>query len=66
VGEQIVPLTISVGVASEIPDHKKNAEALLNRADSALYQAKALGRNRVSAFETVPVPDGSVRDDQAS
>lgn len=48
---QIVPLTISIGVAVEVPDHKKNAEALLSRADSALYQAKSMGRNRVTLFE---------------
>ncbi|MBU1168309.1 MAG: sensor domain-containing diguanylate cyclase [Proteobacteria bacterium] len=47
---QNVNLTISIGVASEIPDHKKNAEALLNQADSALYQAKSTGRNQVTFY----------------
>jgi two-component system, sensor histidine kinase LadS len=47
-----VPLTISVGVASEVPEHKKNAEALLSKADLALYQAKTQGRNRVTLFDS--------------
>ncbi len=40
-----VPLTISVGVAVvALPD---DGDALLNRADQALYAAKLAGRNRV-------------------
>lgn len=40
------PITISIGV-SEV--HTKDSySALMNRADSALYNAKKLGRNRVS------------------
>jgi diguanylate cyclase (GGDEF)-like protein len=50
-GGMTIPITISIGVATEIPVHKKNAETLLNRADEALYQSKSLGRNRVSIFE---------------
>ncbi|MGO4707329.1 diguanylate cyclase [Microvirga sp. 2MCAF38] len=41
-------VTISVGVGSVIPISGQKADSLLNAADSALYQAKALGRNRVS------------------
>ncbi len=47
-----VPITISIGVASTVPVHKKNAEILLNQADEALYQSKALGRNRVTLFDS--------------
>ena len=41
-----VPVTISVGL-SEIADSDASAEALLRRADEALYLAKNEGRNRV-------------------
>lgn len=51
VDHRIVPLSISVGVATEIPSDKKHAEALLNKADSALYQAKDQGRNRVTVYD---------------
>ncbi len=44
---QIVPVTISVGVVAKIPDETMTAEELLDQADQALYQAKANGRNRV-------------------
>ena len=40
---------VSVG-ASVYPDHERSAEALLIAADTALFNAKALGRSRVSMF----------------
>jgi diguanylate cyclase (GGDEF)-like protein len=40
---------VSVG-ASIYPDHERTAEALLIAADTALFNAKALGRSRVSMF----------------
>jgi diguanylate cyclase (GGDEF)-like protein len=39
------PLTMSFGVV-EFPLHGASAESLIRAADSALYQAKRLGRNR--------------------
>jgi diguanylate cyclase (GGDEF)-like protein len=41
-----VPCTVSIGVAS-YPQDGRSLEALLARADRALYEAKAAGRNRV-------------------
>ena len=40
-----IPVTVSIGVAALLPDD--DAETLLNRADAALYEAKAAGRNQV-------------------
>lgn len=47
-GEQIT-FTVSVGLAMLEPDDK-NLDDLIKRADIALYQAKAQGRNRVVSF----------------
>lgn len=45
-------ITVSVGVAC-FPDHGLSTEALLQAADSALYQAKATGRDRVVMATTL-------------
>ncbi|WP_295386937.1 diguanylate cyclase [uncultured Thiodictyon sp.] len=45
----IGPLTVSLGVAEYASDD--TPLTLLERADTALYQAKALGRNRVAAAQ---------------
>jgi len=39
-------VTISLGIASMIPDHKISASTLIKAADEALYQAKREGRDR--------------------
>lgn len=44
-----VAVTISAGVSSLLGPHDTMAE-LLNRADTALYQAKSAGRNRVQSI----------------
>jgi len=41
------PVTISIGLAEAVAGD--SAEMVLKRADSALYRAKAEGRNRVVA-----------------
>jgi diguanylate cyclase (GGDEF)-like protein len=43
------PVSVSLGVAA-FPDHAKQSEELLRRADEALYRAKQAGRNRVVAY----------------
>lgn len=40
-------VTVSLGVASLIPTRHTTSEALVRLADSAMYHAKKLGRNRV-------------------
>lgn len=45
-GRHEVGITVSIGVAS-ISDDDLSADAVLSRADRALYQAKDGGRNRV-------------------
>ena len=42
-------VTISIGCATQIPEVHSDLAELLKAADTALYQAKSLGRNRVEA-----------------
>ncbi|MFL5761629.1 MAG: diguanylate cyclase [Thermomicrobiales bacterium] len=44
-----VRLSVSVGVAG-LPEHASDRDALLKRADDAVYVAKRSGRNQVSLF----------------
>jgi diguanylate cyclase (GGDEF)-like protein len=48
-------VTISVGVASLMPDADENAEVLVEAADAGLYAAKRRGRNTVVAHAPVTV-----------
>ena len=43
-------VTISVGVAALTREGHKDVDTLLSEADTALYQAKDDGRNRVVGF----------------
>jgi diguanylate cyclase (GGDEF)-like protein len=52
--------TVSIGVATQQPSVGDERDALLKAADAALYEAKALGRNRIHA------PDESSASRQTS
>lgn len=47
-GRELLTVTISVGVATTLGE-EDSPDALLKRADEAVYEAKAAGRNRVIA-----------------
>ncbi|MFZ6653997.1 GGDEF domain-containing response regulator [Undibacterium sp. TJN19] len=42
-------VTLSIGVASTVPDETQTRESLIAAADAKLYEAKNAGRNRVAA-----------------
>ena len=44
-------LTISLGVASAIPNLHSEAVTLIDAADQALYQAKTQGRDRIVLYQ---------------
>jgi diguanylate cyclase (GGDEF)-like protein len=49
--EREIPITLSMGLASMLGNGSLALDALLNRADQALYTAKEKGRNRVSVWQ---------------
>ncbi len=52
-GEARFQVTISLGVAA-FPGHGESIEAVMNRADAALYASKQAGRNRVTVSPAIP------------
>jgi diguanylate cyclase (GGDEF)-like protein len=47
--EEKVRISVSIGIAM-YPGHGTSGEALLQKADQALYQAKQMGKNRVVMY----------------
>ncbi len=53
-----IPITISLGVSDYTPEH--DIDECIRRADLAMYEAKAAGRNRVRSRGTdAPPPEGA-------
>ncbi|MGF1601807.1 MAG: diguanylate cyclase domain-containing protein [Thermosynechococcaceae cyanobacterium] len=50
-------VTISLGIATTIPDVSERPQTLIRRADHALYQAKAGGRDRSALYQLDPLSD---------
>ncbi|MDR1759918.1 MAG: GGDEF domain-containing protein [Fibrobacter sp.] len=46
-----VRLTVSVGIFSAVPGYQDDLSDFIRKADSALYEAKNTGRNRIVVFE---------------
>ena len=46
-GNDTQTITISAGIMSRVPGAEEDGADLLREADTALYQAKAEGRNRI-------------------
>ena len=47
--KQKLPLTISIGLAC-FPEDGESKNELIKKSDSAMYQAKRLGKNRICIF----------------
>jgi len=47
--DKSIPITVSIGLAS-YPEHGRGMDAIMQRADEAMYRAKSEGRNRVVSF----------------
>ena len=51
VGHLMLPITVSIGVAAFDSENHKDGDGLYRAADTAVYQAKHSGRNRVCSHE---------------
>ncbi len=59
-GNKKTKITVSIGVASFIPNKTASAKQLVEYADQALYEAKRTGKNRV-CLSTANEPQGSTQ-----
>lgn len=50
VSDEMLRLTVSIGVCTLVPEQADATKQLFTRADEALYEAKGAGRNRVSVY----------------
>ncbi len=57
VNDQLVPVTVSIGVAGWIPAQGEEIDILQEAADKALYRAKAAGRNCIRAASEADRPN---------
>ena len=46
--DQTIQTTMSLGVATCVPDQNDKSQSLISKADKALYQSKTSGRNKVT------------------
>jgi len=46
-----IPITVSIGIASVVPNRHAQPNSLVEAADKALYQAKEQGRNQVATAQ---------------
>ena len=63
-GSPVGRVTISLGCYSFVPTGRDSIEVFIERADAALYQAKATGRNRVMALAVESAEDLLQRSDR--
>lgn len=54
---ETIPLTLSGGVSAMVPPHYNAMMVLLDQADSALYEAKQNGRNRMAVSKVTTLTD---------
>lgn len=55
-------VTMSLGVATTVPNLNISPEKLVEAADRALYEAKAAGRNQVKSFYLNAENNGNIKD----
>ncbi|MDB5815679.1 MAG: hypothetical protein JWN23_2796 [Rhodocyclales bacterium] len=53
-GDHSMQMSTSIGIAVHMPLDKRSADALLTRADAAMYVAKRSGKNRWHLSEAIP------------
>jgi len=57
IGDSTVPITVSQGICTMVPQLGEKPETLIKRADQALYQAKDEGRDRWLHYQKDTTPE---------